>query len=373
MHKKYILVIDDEKVNQIILQEMLEEDYETLCAEDGENCLRLIKERTPDLILLDVNMPGLNGLEVCKEIRKNPQHINIPIIFVSALASANERLQGYKAGADDYITKPFVEQELLTKIKLLLSHQHEKITLKKSSDETMQALMTSLTNAGEQGEITNFMRKSFSCSDIENLTELVFNTVKQFKLSGSIMILAFEEPYYFFSDGVNRPLEKDILFYLHNGEHIISFSDRTVFNGNKLALLIRNMPEDEEISGRYRDHLAILVDGLAARVTAIRNEREMLKRKQMLSEIIQVTQKKLQSIDLQHQSQRVKHTQFLSDMAQNIEESFLHLGLSEIQEQKLLELVSKTESDTNNLYEEELQTDDEFNQIMKQLNISLTE
>ncbi len=370
--KRTILAVDDESMNQIIIKEMLEDNFELICADDGESCLQLMNERLPDLILLDVNMPGLNGLDVCKKIRNNPDNINIPVIFVSALANPDERLKGYAAGGDDYVTKPFVEQELIKKISLLLENQDEKKILKQNSDETMSALMTSLTSSGELGVVINFLRDSYASQSLNDLTLLAFNALKQFNLAGSIMILGFGDPFYFFSDGKTRPLERDILFYLSNKEHIISFGDRTLFNSGNLTLLIRNMPNDEDKSGRYRDHLAMFADGFDARIKGIKNEQEMHERRRMLADVIQTTQTQLQLIDNQHYAQRVKHAQLLSDMIKNIEESFIHLGLSETQEQKLIQLVSKVEKETDSLYEEGLQTDDEFNQIMEKLNISLS-
>jgi len=371
--KKYILAVDDEDINQIIINDTLEDIYEVICADNGENCLELIDQRLPDLILLDVNMPGINGLETCQKIRDNPESLNIPVIFISSLASPEERLQGYKAGGDDYLTKPFVEEELVQKINLLLSHQQDINTLKQTSDETMDAFMTSLNSSGELGVVVNFLQQSFVTQSIDELTQLAFNALKEFGLVGSIMITAFDEPNYYFSDGKNRPLERDVLLFLSDKEKIISFSDRTLFNSNKLTLLIHNMPDDDAKAGRFRDHIAMLVDGLAARISGIKNEQEMNKRKHILAEVIQAAQSGLEQIDNQHQSQRVQHSQLLSDLVSDIEQSFLHLGLSEDQEQKLIEFVLNTESKTDRLYEESKQTDNKFKQIMQQFDNSLSE
>ena len=370
-NKKYILAVDDESINQMILRDMLEEEFEVVCADDGETCLELVAKRLPDLILLDVNMPGLSGLEVCQKLRENPDSLNVPVIFVSALASPEERIQGYEAGGDDYLTKPIVKAELFQKIKLLFVQQENLITLKQNSDETMDAFMTSLNSSGELGVVVNFMQQSFVCQTMEELIQSVFNALTEFGLVGSILTLAFEQPCYYFSDNKDRPLEKDVLLFLSDKDKIFSFGERTIFNSNKLTLLIRNMPDDDAKAGRYRDHLAMLADGLAARIIGIRNEQEMVKRKQMLAEVLQASREGLKLIDKQHQSQRVKHAQILSNLIVNIEESFLNLGLSEEQERKLVELVSNAEAETDKIYEESLQTDAEFNQIMEKFDNSL--
>ena len=113
-----ILIVDDEPMNQIILEEILSEvdEYNLTCVDSGEECLSCVADEIPDLILLDVNMPGMSGIEVCKDLRGNDAFANIVIFFVSALASDTEKEIGMNAGANDYVTKPFVESELLALI-----------------------------------------------------------------------------------------------------------------------------------------------------------------------------------------------------------------------------------------------------------------
>jgi len=114
--KPYVLSVDDESLNQEIVLDLLEDDFEIKTASNGQECLEMVEKEIPQLILLDVNMPVLNGLETCKKLKANDKFKNIPIIFVSALASAKEIEMGNEAGADDYITKPFDEDMLIARI-----------------------------------------------------------------------------------------------------------------------------------------------------------------------------------------------------------------------------------------------------------------
>ena len=371
--KKYILGVDDEHINQIILNEMLEDIYEIECVGDGEGCLKSVKERTPDLILLDVNMLVMNGLDTCKKLREDPSTSTIPVIFVSALASAEERMAGYDAGGDDYVSKPFEEEELLQKIKLMLSHQNDKAELKKASDETMNVLMTTMTSSSELGIVIAFLRESFSCHSITELTDTVFNATTNYGLEGSLLVTALDEPEVYFSDGVERNLERDVLSHLKNKDRIFTFGKRVAFNTPSATLLIRNMPDDDGKTGRFKDHLAILMDGLDARIQGLKYELEVVTKQRELSDVVQAAKKNLEVIDQQHISLREKNAQLLSNMAQTIEESFIYLGLSEEQERALIGLVEKTESDTVSLYEEGIKTDDQFDKIMKNLTATLAE
>ncbi len=110
--KAYILSVDDEEINRDIMVDILEDEFEIESVTNGRECLDSIEERIPDVILLDVNMPVMNGLEVCKHLREHHIHKDIKIILVSALAMASQTQEGLDAGADKYITKPFDEDDL---------------------------------------------------------------------------------------------------------------------------------------------------------------------------------------------------------------------------------------------------------------------
>ena len=115
-----ILLVDDNPTNIAILEEILEEDYQVAIAICGKEALVAAPDFRPDMILLDVMMPGIDGYETCRQIRANPTLKNTKIMMVSAKALVSERLQGYDAGVNDYITKPFDKDELLAKVRVYL-------------------------------------------------------------------------------------------------------------------------------------------------------------------------------------------------------------------------------------------------------------
>ena len=115
-----ILLVDDNPVNIDLLEMLLGDTYVLATANSGEEALRVTQEFHPDLILLDIMMPGIDGYETCRQLRAmHPSH-HIKIIMVSAKAMVPDRLQGYEAGADDYVTKPFNNGELLAKVRVYL-------------------------------------------------------------------------------------------------------------------------------------------------------------------------------------------------------------------------------------------------------------
>jgi two-component system OmpR family response regulator len=116
--KNHVLIIDDDKEITTLLSDYLEKNgYKTSSALSGKNIQRLLKENNFDLVLLDVMMPGLDGLTLCQVIR---QSLDIPILMISAAHSTADRVAGLEVGADDYIAKPFSSRELLARIKAQL-------------------------------------------------------------------------------------------------------------------------------------------------------------------------------------------------------------------------------------------------------------
>ncbi|MBC8922529.1 response regulator, partial [Escherichia coli] len=110
-----ILVVDDEKpIADIVKFNLNKEGFDVYCAYDGDEALELVEEVQPDLILLDIMLPGRDGIEVCREVRKK---YDMPIIMVTAKDSEIDKVIGLELGADDYVTKPFSNRELIARVK----------------------------------------------------------------------------------------------------------------------------------------------------------------------------------------------------------------------------------------------------------------
>ncbi len=128
MDRKRILVVDDEIYIVHILEFSLTmEGYTVLTASDGEEALKMIEQERPDLVVLDIMMPKLDGYEVCRRLRQDDQFGNLPVILLSAKGRPVDREAGLQAGADDYIAKPFSPRKLLEKIRTLLDRSETQL------------------------------------------------------------------------------------------------------------------------------------------------------------------------------------------------------------------------------------------------------
>ena len=122
-----ILIVDDTQENILLLSEVLESDYMTKAAIDGERALKIaFAAEPPDLILLDVMMPGMSGYEVCKRLKENPNTSHIPVIFVTAMGEVEDETKGLELGAVDYITKPISPPIVMARVKTHLERYEQK-------------------------------------------------------------------------------------------------------------------------------------------------------------------------------------------------------------------------------------------------------
>jgi len=120
-NKPLILAVDDEASNLQLLRQILQDHYRLLFAKDGARALELANKERPDLVLLDVMMPGMSGYEVCAALKANPLTAPIPVIFVTALSDTADELEGFEAGAVDYITKPVSPPVVRARVRTHLS------------------------------------------------------------------------------------------------------------------------------------------------------------------------------------------------------------------------------------------------------------
>lgn len=117
----YILCVDDEPSISTLIRQILKlAGHEVAIANDGFEALEMVSEREPDLIVLDRSMPGMDGIAVCREIKANPFLSRVPILILTALATVDFKIEGFEAGADDYLVKPFEPRELTARVNSLL-------------------------------------------------------------------------------------------------------------------------------------------------------------------------------------------------------------------------------------------------------------
>ena len=119
-YRSVVVIEDEADIREVIEYNLQREGFRVICAPDGESGLRRTREESPDLVLLDLMMPGLDGVEVCRRLKENPLTRAIPVIMLTAKGEESDVILGLGLGADDYITKPFSTREVVARVKAVL-------------------------------------------------------------------------------------------------------------------------------------------------------------------------------------------------------------------------------------------------------------
>ncbi len=175
--KKTVLVVDDEQsIRELLVFNLQKEGYDTLEAEDGVTAVDLAIEKKPDLIMLDVMLPKLDGISVCKKIRYALNISNIPIIMISAKDEESDKIVGLEMGADDYITKPFQIREVMARVKANL----RKAELNTNYENTQKQKDENTDSIIKVGDLTLDTKKvEVRVKDeVVNLTKKEFDVLK---------------------------------------------------------------------------------------------------------------------------------------------------------------------------------------------------
>ncbi|SBS31379.1 Cyclic di-GMP phosphodiesterase response regulator RpfG [Marinomonas aquimarina] len=153
--RKKVLVVDDLADNINILRSILQDTYDVLVAKSGDMAFKILESQLPDIILLDIMMPSMNGYEVCQRIKQSPNTAQIPIIFITAMTSAEDEEHGFSVGAVDYITKPITPRTTLARVAshLALAQQNKlnQQLIAQRTDQLKEALSSSVDMLREAG------------------------------------------------------------------------------------------------------------------------------------------------------------------------------------------------------------------------------
>lgn len=173
-----VLIVDDNLTNLRVLIDFLHANgFETLIAQSGEGALEQVQYASPDIVLLDVRMPGMDGFETCIRLKNDSRTKDIPVIFMTALAGEQDKIRGFRCGASDYVTKPFQQEEVLARIRkelVICRQQKELIRLNRTKDKIFSVIAHDLkTPFNGLISVTGLLLESISDMKRENIREFL--------------------------------------------------------------------------------------------------------------------------------------------------------------------------------------------------------
>jgi len=336
-----VLAIDDDKFVQKLIAKGLEsDDMAVRSAFNGEVGIEMANENVPDVILLDVEMPGINGYETCERLRNSIATCEVPIIFLSSRSSLRERMQGYEVGGDDYLVKPFEKENLQARINVLVGYQQERIALQKQYELAQKTAVTALTGTSELGFAIQFLENSISYGTTDELMKGLFSGVKQFGLDCCAMVITGAGTSWHTYKSAISPIEKELLEMSDRQARFLDFGNRTIVNYPMISLLARNMPlDDMERYGRVKDLLPIFLSAVNVKLSSIETKMALNQQSSDMLASFKNIRQYLFQMGTTIVNNRGEGKAITDRLIHNLHSDLLSMGLEEDQEEYLLELV----------------------------------
>ncbi len=337
-----VFVVDDDSIMLDILQASLEGVGPVEVFTSGAACLERVGECKPDLFVLDVSMPEMDGYTLCRRLKDDWDTQDIPVIFMSASDDGQTRLACYEAGGDDFIQKPFEAAELLSKVKVVGRTLEEKAALREQAGYAQRTAMSAMVSMGELGVVLQFLSKSFACQDAEELAAAILEAMQSYDLDTAVQLRLQGETLSLSRNGRNLPFEVSVLNHVSQSDRIFQFKSRCAFNYGHVTLLVNNMPQDDaDRAGRIRDNVALLAEGADARVKAIETDLIAQRRRSGIESALPTLYTTLDSVQGNYRRNCFELTQVMIDFQEALTKSFVHLGLTESQEEEVNNLANQ--------------------------------
>uniref|UniRef100_Q47B79 Response regulator receiver n=1 Tax=Dechloromonas aromatica (strain RCB) TaxID=159087 RepID=Q47B79_DECAR len=337
-----VFVVDDDPVILEILNGTLDGVCQLETFSSAESCLSRLAALKPDLFLLDVSMPVMDGYELCRRLKDDWETQDIPVLFVSSHDDSDTRLLCYEAGGDDFIQKPFEHAELLCKLEVAARILVDKKALREQAGYAQRTAMAAMVSMGELGVVLQFLSKSFACTNVDELASAVIEAMQQYDLQAAVQMRLGDDAFSLSHNGRNVPLEVSVLNHVRESGRIFQFKSRCVFNYGRVTLMVNNMPlEDPDRCGRIRDNGALLAEGADARLRAIEAELLASQRRAGIEAALPRLYSTLDDVQANYRRNCFELTQVMVDFQESLTKAFIHLGLMESQEEELSNMANE--------------------------------
>ena len=361
-----IAIVDDAEVQRRILSALLGKTYEVVTFASGEAFFQAMPN--VDLILLDIDMIGMNGYEVCRRLRQTEALAGLPVIFVSGHDTTPERVAAYEAGGDDFIVKPVAANEVLHKIGQILQKRRDLAALADQSREAQKVAFTAMANAGELGVLLDFMRRCAGCTQAEEIANHMLNAIRELGLAGAVQVRTAEGTLERETENVAGTLQASVMESLRNMGRVFTFGSRGIVNYEHVSVLVTNLPtRDDEHLGRLRDHLALLAEGAEARLAAMAASAQVGRLQAGAADTLTTLKKALAAAASRNIAARRHGQQITMELLDVLGRMFESLNITEIQRETLQHTVIDGMEALAGVNDEAAVADDQFAQVIKRL------
>ncbi|QZA76806.1 response regulator [Deefgea tanakiae] len=371
--KPLVLVVDDDEFMLDFIYEALSETCQVITAESGSIALELLRNKGPALILTDIQMPEMDGYELCRQIKDDFDINDTPVLFLSALDGIEDRLRGFEVGGEDFVLKPINPKVLEAKVANVLKLISERAQLKSQAQYATNTAMLAMTSMSETGlmlegikffnqsktplELANAALKALAMFEVESVVEFLLPAGQTLALNAR---------------GPATELEISVVQHMAKMDRITQFKTRMSITYPHVRCLISNMPvDDPDRCGRLRDHLAMLIEAVETRLEAINTSNQSSQRGSAIDSTIKNLTTTLANIDEMQRTGRASASIILNNVMMKVELALVGLELTERQETALMTIIQDGLEDVSSTLLAEAHFQDQLSTAIKDLQRTL--
>ncbi len=335
-----VYVVDDDPVVLETMCAILGDDCGLETFADAESCLQRLEQDRPQMFLLDVCLPGMDGYGLCRRIKDDGALAHIPVTFVSSHDTSEARLNGYDAGGEDFVVKPFDPAELRRKVKVAQQIMRDRQSLQEQIEAAEYLSSLALAGMDEGGIALQFMSKLIAYENEREVAEGLLDLMRRYRLEGVVQTRIAGRKLTLSAAGADLPLETSVLDHVKDMGRIFEFRRRGVHNFERVSLMIANLPlDDPDYCGRLRDNLSIAAQGADSRLRAIAIEEAGKRQQAGILKAMESIRTLIGDVRKMHEEDRVSSSALILALEESLADSFVHLGLTDNQERFLANLV----------------------------------
>ncbi len=367
--KPLVLVVDDDEFMLDFIHEALSDTCQVITAESGSIAIQLAQSKAPKLILADIKMPGMDGYELCRQIKADFDIGETPVLFLSALDSIEDRLLGFEVGGEDFVLKPVNPKVLEAKVAHVLKLISERAQLKSQAQYATNTAMLAMTSMSETGlmlegikffnqsktplELANATLKALAMFDVESVVEFLLPAGKTLAMN---------------LRGPATELEISVVQHMAAMDRITQYKTRMSITYPHVRCLITNMPvDDPDRCGRLRDHLAMLIEAAEIRLEAINTSTQSMQRGSAIDSTIKNLTTTMANIDEMQRTGRASASIILNNVMMKVEIALVGLELTERQESALMTIIQDGLEDVSSSLLAEAHFQDQLSHAIKEL------
>jgi CheY-like chemotaxis protein/cell division protein ZapA (FtsZ GTPase activity inhibitor) len=335
-----VFIVDDDPIVIEVLQSILAPDCAVEAFTTAEDCLARLSTAKPDMFLLDVSLPGMDGYTFCRQLKDDAAFHRIPVTFVSSHDTIDARVLGYDAGGEDFIVKPFEPEEVLRKLKVAQNIVQQQSSLAEQVEAAEYLSSLVMASMDETGILLQFMSKLIAWESTQEIAEGLLELLQRYRLDGVVQTRMVQGTQTLSAAGTNLPLEISVIDHVRKLGRIFEFRKRSVHNFERITLMVNDLPlSDPEYCGRLRDHLSVAAQSVDSRLKAIETDEANRRSQAGILLALESVSETIMALHDAHQRDSAESATLMISLQETLVNSFFRLGLTEGQESFLQNMV----------------------------------